>query len=182
MNNDYQSLFDNAKAESGKDDFDDMLSRGINYFNCGYRNIREEQIYNHSIAVALALVGVLCDKNGQSGSNYHKGVAYIANKLSISKRQVKVLRKQLRWKGGYAFRTPYTIREILVEVIAVLKSNLSNPMVRAFLDSKDGIMYRDILIAEQYAAIKRAANVGNRDRVKQVAEALNLLTDKVNWR
>ena len=169
MNNDFQSLFDNAKAESGKDDFDDMLSRGINYFNCGYRNIREEQIYNHSIAVALALVGVLCDKNGQSGSNYRK-------------RQVKVLRKQLRWKGGYAFRTPYTIREILVEVIAVLKSNLSNPMVRAFLDSKDGIMYRDILIAEQYAAIKRAANVGNRDRVKQVAEALNLLTDKVNWR
>ena len=182
MNDDFQILSDDAKAESGKDDIDDIFSIGVNYFNCGYRNIQEKQFYNHSMAVALALVGALCDKNGKGGSNYHRGVAYIANKLNISKRQVKVLRKQLRWKGGYAFRTPYIICGILVEIIDVLNSNLSDNMVKAFLESKDGIMYRDILSPEQYAAIKRSASVGERDKVKHVAEALNLLTDKVSWR
>ena len=54
-----ENIFDDAKVESGKFDFVDILPYGSNYFTCGYTPLRVANgcYYNHSIAVAFSLIG-----------------------------------------------------------------------------------------------------------------------------
>lgn len=151
---DFSNEFDIAKIEAGRFDMDDIFAFGSHYFECGYSN---ECYYNHSMAVAIAIIGKLYGAQQDRGSNYHKGVAYIAGEVGLSKRQVKVLRKKMAWRGGYAFKTSYRIHEIILKMIDLLDAKKANLIVAQYLQQQTSDMYREILIAEQYAAIRAAA-------------------------
>lgn len=138
-------------------DPDDIFAFGINYFDCGYKPKQEGCYYNSSIAHAFAIIGKLYGNSYNGASNYHKGVAYLANELKISKRQVKVLRKQLSGLGGYVFKTPYKIPVIISKMIDLLSQNVSDPIVQKYLENKTDSTYRDIFIKKQMAAIRASA-------------------------
>lgn len=179
MNTNFSDEFDNAKVEAGKFDVEDILSFGINYFNCGYKpkEATDGCYYNHSIAIALAIIGKLYGASQNGASNYHKGVAYIAGELGISKRQVKVLRKKFPREGGYVFKTPYQIAIILTKLIELLSDKEADPMVEEYLQHRKSNVYREILIAKQYAAIMAAAPYDK--RVNRVYGELKAVTKKV---
>lgn len=155
MKVDFSNEFDDAKMEAGRFDIDDFFATGSHYFECGYSN---ECYYNHSIAVAIAIIGKLYGLPQDRGSNYHKGVAYIAEEVDLSKRQVKVLRKKMAWRDGYTFKTSYKIYEIILKMCELLDAKKEEPIVMQYLQQQTSDMYREILIAEQYAAIRAAAS------------------------
>lgn len=159
MSTDFSDEFDDAKVEAGKFDVDDILAFGTNYFHCGYKPKEDPdgRYYNHSIAVAFAIIGKLYCPSQKGSSNYHKGVAYIAKKLEISKRKVKVLRKKFSREGGYVFITPYQICTILEKMIELLSEKETDPMVKEYLQQRRSDLYREILIAKQYAAVMNSA-------------------------
>lgn len=123
MTTDFSVEFDNAKIEAGKFDIDDILTSGIRYFECGYS---DKYYYNHPVAVAIAIIGKLYGLPQSKGSNYHKGIAYIASEVGVSKRQVKALRKKMSWHGGYVFKTSYRIYEIISKMIDLLDQKRQN--------------------------------------------------------
>lgn len=171
---DFSSEFNAAKTEAAKFDKDDILAFGMHYFECGYSN---QCYYNHTVAVAIAIIGKLYGSSQSKGSNYHKGVAYIAKEVDLSKRQVKALRKKMSWRGGYVFKTSYRIHEIILKMIDLLDAKKTEPIFLQFLRQQTNDMYREILIAEQYAAIRAAAR---RDqKVNEVRGELEELTKRV---
>lgn len=179
MRTNFSDEFDDAKVEAGKFDIDDMLSFGINYFHCGYKPKEngDSCYYNHSIAIAFAVIGKLYGSSQKGSSNYHKGVAYIASELKISKRQVKTLRKKFPREGGYVFVTPYQINIILQKMIELLSDKESDSMVKEYLQQRESNVYREILIAKQYAAIMAGAQ--SDERVNSVYGKLMVLTKRV---
>ena len=138
-------------------DPDDIFAFGKNYFDCGYKPKQEGCYYNSSIAHAFVIIGKLYGDSYNGVSNYHKGVAYLENELNISKRQVKVLRKQLSGLGGYVFKTPYKIPAIISKMTDLLSQKVSDPIVQKYLWNKKGSTYRDILIKKQMTAIRASA-------------------------
>lgn len=164
-----------AIAEAGKFDADDILAFGPHYFSCGWK---KETYYNFNYAVAIALVGKLYGDRESKNSDYHKGVEYIADAVGVSKRQVKILRKKVKGKHGYWFKTPYTTAKIIQEVIDKLREQEGEASVRTFLKKSESEVYREILIAEQYGAIKAACK-GNRAKVISLANDLRYITVKV---
>ncbi len=179
MGTNFSDEFDNAKVEAGRFDVDDILSFGINYFHCGYKPKEDADgcYYNHSIAIAFAVIGKLYGSSQKGISNYHKGVAYIASEIGISKRQVKVLRKKFLREGGYVFKTPYQINAILEKMIELLSDKESDAMVKEYLQQRKSDVYREILIAKQYAAIMAAAQWD--EKVNLVYGKLKVITKKV---
>lgn len=159
---DFSNEFDDAKIEAGKFDKDDIFALGLHYFECGYS---DKCYYNHSIAVAIAIIGKLYGSSQGRGSNYHKGVAYIAREVGLSKRQIKVLRKKISWRGGYTFKTPYRIYEIIAKMINLLDVKKAEPIILQYLQQQTSNIYREILIEEQYAAIKAAARRDQRANI-----------------
>lgn len=177
-----KNIFDDAKVEAGKFDFVDMLPYGLNYFTCGYTPLRFANgcYYNHSIAVAFSLIGKTYGSKNDGTSNYHKGVTYIAQRVGVSKRQVKVLRKQFKAHGAYVFRTPYTIANILEVVIELLEKNNSDELIVEYLRDKRDEMYREVLIGKQFEAIEIAANQKVQvEKVRDVYNKLNCITKTV---
>lgn len=171
---DFSNEFNNAKTQAAKFDKDDIFAFGMHYFECGYS---DKCYYNHAVAVAIAIIGKLYGSSQSKGSNYHKGVAYIAREVNLSKRQVKALRKKMSWRGGYVFKTSYRICEIIKKMIDLLDAKKAEPILIQFLRQQTDDMYREILIAEQYAAIRAAAR---RDqKVNEVRGELEELTKKV---
>ena len=171
------AVFDNAKVEAGKFDPDDLMCFGKHYFVCGYHPT--EMYYNHTFAVAIAIIGKLYGEKYGRMSNYHKGIAYIADELSVSRRCIKAIRKKMHGQGGYVFKTPYVIPLIVKKMIALLQAYEQNEIVEALLKGQDSKMYREILIGKQYSAINAAASKGKRARVLEVAGALGAITQKV---
>lgn len=175
----FSEEFDNAKVEAGRFDVDDILTFGSNYFNCGFRpkDDIEGRYYNHSIAIAFAIIGKKYGSSENGNSNYHKGVAYIAKELNLSKRQVKVLRKKFIGEGGYVFKTPYKIHLIVSKMIELLSAIETEPILLEYLQQRESNMYREILIGKQYAAIMAAAP--HDKKVEDVLGELSVLTQKV---
>lgn len=139
---------------------------------------KKESYYNFNYAIALSLVGKLYGDSEVKNSDYHKGGEYIADAVGVSKRQVKILRKRVRGKHGYWFKTPYTTARIIQKIIDKLREQEDEECVKTFLRNHDSKIYREILIAEQYEAIK-AARRGNRKKVKDLADDLRDITVKV---
>lgn len=179
MTTNFSNEFDDAKIEAGKFDIDDILSFGEAYFHCGYipKNSNEGCYYNHSIAIAFATIGKLYGSPRNGASNYHKGVAYIAKELGLSKRQIKVLRKKYLVEGGYVFKTPYTIHMIISKMIDLLSAKEMEPIMIEYLQQRKCDLYREILISKQYSAIMAAAPYDN--KVNDVYGELKILTKKV---
>lgn len=178
MSTNFSADFDNAKVEAKKFDIDDILSFGTNYFNCGYKPKDDPEgcYYNHNIAIAFAIIGKLYCSNQNGVSNYHKGIAYIAKELGLSKRQIKVLRKKYSVRGGYVFKTPYTIHIIISKMIDLLSAKAVEPIMVEYLQQRRNDLYREILIAKQYAAIMAAAPFDK--KVNKVYGELKVLTKK----
>lgn len=178
-----ENFFDDAKVESGKFDFVDILPYGSNYFTCGYTPLRVANgcYYNHSIAVAFSLIGKIYGPKNNGTSNYHKGVTYIAQRVGVSKRQVKVLRKQFKAHGAYLFRTPYTIANILEVMIDLLEKNNSDELIVEYLRDKRDEMYREVLIGKKFESIEIAASQKVQvEKVKNVYNKLNCITKTVS--
>lgn len=112
-------------------------------------------------------------------SDYHNGITFIASELGITKRQIKVLRKKMKHKDGFSFKTPYNVSTTLKKIIDLLKRQEQNPNVKKFLSQQRSEMYREFLIEKQFEAIKEAAKKGKREKVKNVADELRGITTKV---
>lgn len=176
MGNDFEKKAYDAVTDAARFDPDDILAFGPNYFSCGWG---ENKYYNHHFAIAIALIGSIYGDKKTGRSNYHKGIAFIADELEITKRQIKVLRKKMKYKDGFCFKTPYSIPGILKKVIDLLKTKEQNADVKTFLSRQISNMYREVLIEKQFEAIKEAARKGNRERVRNVSDDLKEITSKV---
>lgn len=171
---DFSNEFNDAKMEAAKFDKDDIFAFGTHYFECGYS---DQCYYNHAVSVAIAIIGKLYGSSQSKGSNYYKGVAYIAREVNLSKRQVKALRKKMSWRGGYVFKTSYRIHEIILKMIDLLDAKKAESILIQFLQQQTDDMYREILISEQYAAIRASSR---RDqKVNVVRGELEELTKRV---
>lgn len=177
----YTDFFDDAKAEAGRMDLVDVLPYGSNYFSCGYTpgNVDNSCYYNHTIAIAFAIIGKLYCEKRTGTSNYHQGVTYIAERAGVSKRQVKVLRKKYKFHGGYVFKTPYKIPEILTIMINLLDDKQIEPLVVEYLKDRRNDMYRDVLINKQFEAIEITARRNVDDKIKEVYNKLDCITKKI---
>lgn len=111
-------------------------------------------------------------------SDYHKGVVYISDALGISKRQVKILRKKVKHGNGYWFKIPYTTAAIIKKIINKLRETEQEEYVSSFLKKCNSTVYREILIPDQFEAIK-AARKGERQKVLDLADELKDITIKV---
>lgn len=174
MVTDFSNEFNDAVIEAQKFNRDDILAFGRNYFECGYSG---QCYYNHAVAVAIAIIGKLYGSSKSKGSNYHKGIAYIAKEVNLSKRQIKALRKKMLWRRGYVYKTSYKIHEIISKIIDLLDAKKTEPILIQFLKQQANDMYREILIAEQYAAIRAAARWDR--KVNGVRGELEKLTKRV---
>lgn len=164
-----------AMNEAKSTDKDDFMAFGPNYFGCGWKN---ESYYNFNFSVAITLIGRIYGDKKLKNSDYHKGVEYIAREVGLPKRQVKILRKKLRYKNGYWFKTPYSIVEIVERIIEKLHESKNETYVSCFLSKNKKKLYREILIEEQYIAIQEAQR-GGRKKVVDISDDLRNLTIKV---
>lgn len=154
-------------------DFDDIFTRGSNYFVCG---CSKEEYYNINIACAIALIGTY-NKEDLNASDYHNGIKYLANELKLSKRQIKILRKKTGYRGYQAFRTPYSVCVILGKIISWLVDHKDEQLVKEFISEHKGDLYRDVLFLEHYRSIRIAADEGGREKVVDVCNNLNQLLE-----
>ena len=161
-----------AIAEIKSIDKDDFMSFGPNYFGCGWK---KESYYNFNFAVAITLIGRIYGDKKSKNSDYHKGVEYIAQEVGVPKRQVKILRKKLKYKNGYWFKTPYDIVKIVERIIEKLQESKNETYVRRFLLKNKNRMYREILSEEQYPAIQEAQR-GGRKKVVDISDDLRNIT------
>ena len=139
---------------------------------------KRKSIITTLFLIAVAMIGSMYGKN-LGKSNYHNGITYIASELGITKRQVKVLRKKMKHRNGFSFKTPYNISTTLKKIIDLLKNKEQDPDVKEFLSQQESKMYREFLIGKQFEAIKEAAKKGKREKVKNVADELKEITIKV---
>lgn len=173
---DYNKKAFDAVVEASHFDPDDILAFGKNYFSCGWG---KEQYYNHSLAIAIALIGTKYGDNTSGRSAYHSGIVFISKELGITKRQIKVLRKKMKYKGGFGFRTPYNIATTVRKIIELLRAKENDLDVQCYISQQISDMYREFLIGTQFESVKEAAKKGKRDKVKAVASELKALTMKV---
>ncbi len=171
-------IFDDAKVDAGRFDPDDLLCFGKNYFACGYHP--DATYYNHTYAVAIAIIGKIYGSKYGNMSNYHKGIAYIAEEVGVSKRCVKALRKKMKGQGGYIFKTPYSIPQIVDKIVKLLQPHEKYEMVVRLVKNHESDLYREILIGKQYAAINAAANAVKRKKVLEVSGELACITARVS--
>ncbi|MBD5097313.1 MAG: hypothetical protein HDT40_10060 [Lachnospiraceae bacterium] len=173
MNFEYNRLSGDAIKEAGKSEISDCFMLENNYFCCGYSR---KIFYNHTYAVAIAIIGKIYGSNSGDNSNYHKGISYIAKELGISKRQVKSLRKKYKVHGGYEFKTPYKIPAIVEKIIILLQEQENDEMIQKMVRTYDETLYRTLLIGVQYDEIRTAATALKRKKVLEVEGKLKNLT------
>lgn len=127
MSGEYKVLLEMAKVECSQDDVEDFVSRGRNYFFCGFRELTDidGMYYNYNIAIAIAIIGRLYTDKTNRESDYKRGVSFIASKAQVSRRHIKVLRKKFKLRNkGYVFRTPYDMANILIIIIQLLEKKM----------------------------------------------------------
>lgn len=164
----YRDFSERAKNEAMQSNIDDKLLIGKKYFDCGYHP--SEPYYNNQFAVAVAIIGRLCGERKRSLSDYKNGIAYIAKTLKISKRQVKALRKKMKVKDGFVFKTPVSIPEIVKEMISFFQDKRANSLICKFLDEENpnGVkMYRTLFIEKQYSAIEASARASSLNSLQE---------------
>ncbi len=180
--------FRNKTVEESKQiDLEDIICRGKNYFLCGFKPYEygNEIYYNNMIAIAFAIIGRLYTSKNESGqSDYKRGVEYIASEAHVTKRHVKVLRKQFkahfRKKAGYAFRIPYDMATIIAKMIDLLEAKKADPMLIEYLEQYKDTLYRDVLVKKQFIEIEIAAGKESAsEKVKTTYGQLNNLVTKV---
>lgn len=178
----YRDFSEQAIDEAKQPCSDDTLLIGKKYFDCGYHP--SKPYYNNRFAVAVAIIGRLSGERQRNLSDYKNGIAYIAKKLKISKRQVKALRKKMEVKDGFVFKTPVAIPIIVEEMISFFQSKHSNSLISKFLNDENpnGFkMYRTIFIEEQYSAIELSAQESGRGSLQEnVYIRLSKLTNKID--
>ena len=141
----------------------------FNYFWCGHS---QECYYNVKFVGVVEVIGRLCNSNYMGrNSNYHKGIAYIAKEAGVSKTQVKALRRKLKKKGGYEFKTSYDIAKIIEVMIDVLKEHEDEDAVRGLM--YDERLYRNMIAFMQYSAIKTAADISGDEKLVAISKALD---------
>lgn len=100
------------------------------------------------------------------------------NKIFRTLRQVKILRKKVKHGNGYWFKIPYTTAAIIKKIINKLRETEQEEYVSSFLKKCNSTVYREILIPDQFEAIK-AARKGERQKVLDLADELKDITIKV---
>ena len=175
MTTEYDGISEKAISKASRTEFSDFFCRGRSYFSCGSST---SQFYNNSYAIAIALIGKIYASDNSNKSDYHNGIAFIANALGLSKRQVKVLRKNFKTRSRYSFKTPYSIPEIIEKIIELLQHEKNNDLIQDFCQSQNTPFYRNMLIEKQYRAIQIAASRGNREEVLLVEGKLNQLIQR----
>ena len=178
----YRDISERAQAEAKQSSFDDKLLVGKSYFDCGHHP--SKPYYNDRFAIAVAIIGRLCEERKRNLSDYKNGIAYIAKKSKISKRQVKALRKKMEVKDGFVFKTPISIPTIIENMILFFEDKRTNNLISKFLDAENpkGVdMYRTIFIEEQYSAIGISAQESGRGSLQEnVYIHLSKLTNKID--
>ena len=146
------------------------------YFWCGNG---KQPYYNYSFAFAVEIIGKRFGEKNKS-SDYHNGIAYIAKKANVTKSQVKSLRKKMKVKGGYEFKTPFNTSLIVVEMVNLLSSIEETNEVKRLYQMSECSLYRDMLINKQYASICMAALEGRRRKVLELEGSLSsIITEYV---
>lgn len=156
MENDY--LYDNDLLGAFSFDRDDLKMHGRRYLKTGICNT---QYYNVAYAQALEIIGLLyCAYDNSKNGNYHKGVAYIAERVGVSKAEIKSLRKNFKWKKDMRiYKIPYNTSEIVQEISELLKNKVNEPVVKNFLDKQNKSLYVLILINKQYYLVKAVSKL-----------------------
>lgn len=175
----YSEFTKKALIDAARLDPDDFLAFGANYFYCGYKPLNDPEgyAYNHKIAIAFALIGKTYCSTQAGGSNYHKGIAYVAKEMGLPKRQLKVLRKKYRVENGFVYKISFNIHLIIKKMIELLSAQEEDTLIVEYLKEKESKMYREILISDQYAAIAIASEKD--DTIAAVYGELRYLTKKV---
>ena len=148
----------------------------FNYFWCGHS---KECHYNLAFVGAVEAIGKFCtpDFMGKN-SNYHKGIAYIAKKSGVSKTQVKAIRRKLKKCGGYEFKTSYDIAKIIDVMINALKEHENEDIVRRLMTGER--LYRNMIMFNQYSAIKTASTDSRDERLRAISEALDKMQQTID--
>lgn len=146
------------------------------YFPTGF-SLNSYNNYNYTMVIAMIGKKYNLNKKGKN-SNYHNGIAYLANELNISKRKVKSLRKKFKVLGGYQFKIPYEIADIVELIIEILKQHEENNGMKDFVSQHRGEMYRDILIGEQKDAIDISVEETGDNDITEIQGYLDKLTEK----
>lgn len=161
----------------------DYIPFGNKYFPCGYS---KERYYNQPFAVAMGIIGKIYGVSDGRNKDYHKGIAYIAKELRISKRQVKTLCKKYKSHRGYEFKTPLTIPQIVEKIIILLQANESNDLVKELVRTYNEDLYRTLLIKLEYNEIKNeeenSKKLKNQSKhlvICNIAGQLDNLTQKI---
>lgn len=159
MENDY--LYDNDLLGAFSFDCDDLKMHGHRYFKTGICNSR---YYNVAYAQALEIIGLLyCAYDNSKNGNYHKGVAYVAERVGVSKAEIKSLRKNFKWKKEtLIYKIPYNTSEIVKEISELLRNKINEPIVKNFLDKQNKSLYVLILINKQYYLVKAVSKMDSR--------------------
>lgn len=162
------------------DAVDDFISAGSNYFVCGYVQGRNSCYYNLNFIIFLELLGNQIRKKIKcKSSDFHVGVAAMAKVLSISKRQVKILRKNVKYHGGYVFKIPRKSDKILLEIIEKIEKN-PELFKEDFLKENDRL-YRTVFLGEQYTALSIVANNStiHNSKISNLYSELSKITKKI---
>ncbi|GEM_PF-4570505 len=151
----------NDYADAMQQELTEYLPEGSKYFRCGYRPAQMEQscYYNFNYFVALSLIGRFYMSDRKKMSDYKKGILVLAQNLTLSHREVKALRKKFKCglkRKAYVFVTPYTCGKIINEIVRLLEDKKEQPAVQKFLSENEGMLYRTVLIGNQYDAVKDA--------------------------
>lgn len=170
-----QNEFTKAINEANRIDRTDICYRPSQYFWCG---CNAEPYHNNWFAIAISIIGQVYNYSMNQNSNYHNGIAYIAEQSGVSKAQVKALRKKMKTIGGFQFRTPYKIADIIEIMIECLKDKERLECVKMLVEKAERRIYRDILIEEEYDAIRIAAETGRRKAVLEIEGKLEHLAQE----
>lgn len=164
----YREFSERATDEAMQSSPDDRLLIGRSYFDCGYNP--SEPYYNNRFSIAVAIIGRLCGERKRNLSDYKNGIAYISKELKISKRKVKALRKKMKVRDGFVFKTPVSIPVIIEKMISFFQDMRTNNLISKYLNEENpkGVkMYRTIFIEEQYSAIGISAQESGRGSLQE---------------
>lgn len=169
MERDY--LYDSDLVGAFTFDFDDLKMYGHSYFKTGSS---KSQYYNYAYAEALEIIGLLyCNDDRGKNSEYHKGVAFVAKTVGVSKSEIKALRKNFKTRLDYVFKIPYKADRIVETITELLKSRMNDPIVKEFIRKQDSMLFMIVLIGKQYYSIKAVSKLDS--KIYKLYKSLNKL-------
>lgn len=182
------SVLKKSKDEIIKNDFSDFIPAYKKYFWTGNFGVFNELQYNYAYGAAIALIGKVYGDNGKS-SDYHKGIKIVSERVDISKTEIKTLRKNYKKDGGYCYKIPFVIAEILntmIELLVDIDEN-EHEVIELYKKQYKGVTYREVLMGRQYQAIKyiiaEAKSEGKDDeklkKIKKIGKNMEDMIQKI---